>query len=120
MQRFRGKPGGRQGTFVRQGSEIVESGKIKAEWFVVPGSGQVHFPGCAVRAALKANLEKGPTQRLIIGSNEVATKTAGHTDVDQRTQARNVMPTNGPKTLCRMVLHQSQDRVAQLNDAKTS
>ncbi len=39
MQRFRGKLGGRKGTFVLQGSEIVENGKIKAEWFVVPGSG---------------------------------------------------------------------------------
>jgi Protein of unknown function (DUF3224) len=38
MQRFRGKLGGRQGTFVLQGSEIVENGKIKATWFVVPGS----------------------------------------------------------------------------------
>jgi Protein of unknown function (DUF3224) len=39
MQRFRGKLGARQGTFVLQGSEIVENGKIKAKWFVVPGSG---------------------------------------------------------------------------------
>jgi Protein of unknown function (DUF3224) len=30
VQRFRGKLGGRQGTFVLQGSEIVENGKIKA------------------------------------------------------------------------------------------
>jgi len=30
MQRLRGKLGGRQGTFVLQGSEIVENGKIKA------------------------------------------------------------------------------------------
>ena len=39
MQRFRGKLGGRQGTFVLQGSETVEGGRIKAKWFVVPGSG---------------------------------------------------------------------------------
>jgi hypothetical protein len=39
VQRFRGKLGGRQGTFVLQGQEIVENGKIKAKWFVVPGSG---------------------------------------------------------------------------------
>lgn len=39
MQRFRGKLGGRQGTFVLQGSEIVENGQIKATWFVIPGSG---------------------------------------------------------------------------------
>jgi Protein of unknown function (DUF3224) len=39
VQRFHGKLGGRQGTFVLQGSEIVDRGKIKAKWFVVPGSG---------------------------------------------------------------------------------
>ena len=39
MQRVRGKLGGRQGTFVLQGSELVENGNIKATWFVVPGSG---------------------------------------------------------------------------------
>jgi Protein of unknown function (DUF3224) len=74
VQRFRGKVGGRQGTFVLQGSEVVENGKIKATWFVVPGSGQVIFPGCAARAALKASLEKGPTERWIIGSNDLASK----------------------------------------------
>jgi len=39
VQRFRGKLCGRQGTFVLQGQEIVENGKITATWFVVPGSG---------------------------------------------------------------------------------
>jgi hypothetical protein len=73
MQRFRRKLGGRQGTFVLQSSEIVENGKIKATWFVVPGSGQAIFPGCAARAALKATLEKDPTQRSVIGSHDVAT-----------------------------------------------
>jgi hypothetical protein len=38
MQRFRGTLGERQGTFVLQGSENVENGKIEATWFVVPGS----------------------------------------------------------------------------------
>src|SRR5262249_27624192 len=37
VQRFRGKLGERQGTFVLQGSEIVENGRIKATWFVFPG-----------------------------------------------------------------------------------
>jgi Protein of unknown function (DUF3224) len=45
VQRVRGKLGGRQGTFVLQGSEIVESGKIKATWFVVPGSGTGDLTG---------------------------------------------------------------------------
>jgi hypothetical protein len=35
MHRFTGKLAGRQGTFVLQGSELVENGKIKAAWFVV-------------------------------------------------------------------------------------
>ena len=39
MQRFQGKLGGRQGSFVLQGSETVEGGRIKAKWFVVAGSG---------------------------------------------------------------------------------
>ena len=45
VQRFRGKLGGRQGTFVLQGSEIVENGKIKAIWSVVPGSGTGELSG---------------------------------------------------------------------------
>src|SRR5262249_62005429 len=39
MQRVSGRLGGRQGTFVLQGSEIVEYGKIKGSWSIVPGSG---------------------------------------------------------------------------------
>ncbi|HET6181668.1 MAG TPA: DUF3224 domain-containing protein [Candidatus Sulfotelmatobacter sp.] len=39
VQRFRGKVGEREGTFVLQGSETIENGKIKATWLVVPGSG---------------------------------------------------------------------------------
>ena len=39
LQRFNGRLGRRQGTFVLQGAETVEKGKIKARWLVVPGSG---------------------------------------------------------------------------------
>jgi uncharacterized protein DUF3224 len=39
LQRVRGTLGGRQGTFVLQGSGIIQNGKIKATWFVIPGSG---------------------------------------------------------------------------------
>jgi hypothetical protein len=39
VQRFSGKLGGHQGTFVLQGSDTIENGKIKAKWFVVPRSG---------------------------------------------------------------------------------
>ena len=45
LQRFRGKLGGRQGTFVLQGSEVVDNGRIKATWFVVPGSGTGELAG---------------------------------------------------------------------------
>jgi hypothetical protein len=45
MQRFSGKLDGRQGTFVLQGSEVVENGKIRAAWFVVPGSGTGDLSG---------------------------------------------------------------------------
>jgi hypothetical protein len=38
VRRFSGKLGGRQGTFVLQGQEIVDNGKIKATWSVVPRS----------------------------------------------------------------------------------
>jgi hypothetical protein len=70
MQRFRGKLRGRQGTFVLQGSEIVENGKIKATWCVVPGSGTGDLSGLRGEA-LKASLEKGPTERSNTGSNDV-------------------------------------------------
>jgi Protein of unknown function (DUF3224) len=45
LQRFRGSLGGRHGTFVLQGAEIVENGGIKATWFVVPGSGTGELSG---------------------------------------------------------------------------
>jgi len=45
MQRFRGRLGGREGTFVLQGAEIIENGKITATWFVVPHSGTGDLSG---------------------------------------------------------------------------
>jgi hypothetical protein len=45
LQRVRGTLAGRRGTFVLQGSEVVERGKIKARWFVVPGSGTAELAG---------------------------------------------------------------------------
>jgi hypothetical protein len=45
MQRVRGKLGGRQGSFVLQGSGTVANGKITATWFVVPGSGTGNLSG---------------------------------------------------------------------------
>lgn len=45
VQRFHGKLGEREGTFVLQGSEVVKNGKITATWFVVPGSGTGDLSG---------------------------------------------------------------------------
>jgi Protein of unknown function (DUF3224) len=59
LQRFRGKLGGRQGTFVLQGSEIVEHGKIKATWFVVPGSGTGDLSGLRGEGGFEGGFGKG-------------------------------------------------------------
>jgi len=52
VQRFNGRLGERQGTFVLQDQEIVENGKIRATWFVVPRSGTADLSGLRARAAL--------------------------------------------------------------------
>jgi hypothetical protein len=59
LQRFRGKLGGREGTFVLQGSEIVENGKIKATWFVVPGSGTGDLSGLRGEGGFEGHFGKG-------------------------------------------------------------
>jgi hypothetical protein len=64
MQRFRGKLGGRQGTFVLQGSEIVENGNIKATWFVVPGSGTGDLSGLRGEGGFEGQFGKGSDATL--------------------------------------------------------
>jgi hypothetical protein len=59
MQRFHGKLGGRQGTFVLQGQEIVENGTIKATWFVVPGSGTDDLFGLRGEGRFEGDFGKG-------------------------------------------------------------
>src|SRR5262245_33618476 len=59
MQRFSGKLGGREGTFVLQGSEIVENGKINARWFVVPGSGTGDLSGLHGEGGFEGYFGKG-------------------------------------------------------------
>ena len=59
VQRFRGKLGGRQGTFVLQGSETVENGKIKATWFVIPGSGTSELSGLRGQRGFEGDFGKG-------------------------------------------------------------
>ena len=59
MQRFRGRLGGREGTFVLQGSEIVAKGKITATWFVVPGSGTGELVGLLGEGGFEGEFGKG-------------------------------------------------------------
>jgi hypothetical protein len=59
MQRFIGKLGGRQGTFVLQGKETVENGKITATWFVVPGSGTGDLSGLRGDGGFEGDFGKG-------------------------------------------------------------
>lgn len=59
MQRFSGKLGGRQGSFVLQGQETVEKGKIKATWIVVPGSGTGELSGLRGEGGFEGDFGKG-------------------------------------------------------------
>jgi len=59
VQRFRGTLGGRTGTFVLQGAETVENGKIKATWLVVPGSGTGDLSGLRGEGGFEGQFGKG-------------------------------------------------------------
>jgi hypothetical protein len=59
VQRFRGRLGGRQGTFVLQGSETVENGKIKGTWFVIPDSGTGELSGLRGEGGFEGDFGKG-------------------------------------------------------------
>jgi hypothetical protein len=64
VQRFCGKLGGRKGTFVLQGSEIIEGGKIKATWFVVPGSATGELSGLRGEGGFEGDFGKGSSGSL--------------------------------------------------------
>jgi len=64
LQRFRGKLRGRQGTFVLQGTEVIENGKIKATWFVVPGSGTGELSGLRGQGGFEGDFGKGSDATL--------------------------------------------------------
>jgi Protein of unknown function (DUF3224) len=64
VQRFRGTLGGRQGTFVLQGQEIVANGKIKATWFVVPGSGTGDLAGLRGEGGFAGDFGEGSDATL--------------------------------------------------------
>ena len=59
MQRVSGRLGQREGTFVLQGTEIVEKGKITARWFVVPGSGTGDLSGLRGEGGFAGEFGKG-------------------------------------------------------------
>jgi len=64
VQRFRGKLDGREGTFVLQGQETVENGKITAKWFVVPGSGTGDLSGLRGEGGFAGHFGKGSDATL--------------------------------------------------------
>jgi Protein of unknown function (DUF3224) len=64
VQRFCGKLDGREGTFVLQGQETVENGKITAKWFVVPGSGTGDLSGLHGEGGFAGDFGKGSDATL--------------------------------------------------------
>jgi hypothetical protein len=64
VQRFRGKLAGLQGSFVLQGSEVVEDGKIKGTWYVVPGSGTAELRGLRGEGDFEGQFGKASRGRL--------------------------------------------------------
>lgn len=64
LQRFRGKLHGREGTFVLQGQEVVENGRIRAKWFVVPGSGTGDLSGLRGEGGFAGDFGKGSEATL--------------------------------------------------------
>ena len=59
LQRLCGRLAGRQGSFVLQGSETTEKGKITATWFVVPGSGTGKLSGLRGEGGFEGQFGKG-------------------------------------------------------------
>jgi hypothetical protein len=64
VQRLRGNLDGREGTFVLQGQEIVENGRVKAKWFVVPGSGTGDLSGLRGEGGFEGKFGKGSDATL--------------------------------------------------------
>lgn len=64
VQRFSGKLGEREGSFVLLGQEVVENGKIRAKWFVVPGSGTGDLSGLRGEGGFQGDFGKGSDATL--------------------------------------------------------
>lgn len=59
VQRFAGRLGGREGSFVLEGAEAIAAGRIKATWFVVPGSGTGDLAGLRGEGGFEGEFGKG-------------------------------------------------------------
>jgi len=59
LQRFIGRLADREGTFVLQGTEVIQNGRIKATWFVVPGSGTGGLAGLRGEGGFEGEFGKG-------------------------------------------------------------
>ena len=59
-----GPLGGRSGSFVLQGCETIEDGRIKATWFVVPGSGSEALRGLRGTGGFVGEFGKGSQATL--------------------------------------------------------
>ncbi|MFE0018806.1 DUF3224 domain-containing protein [Mesorhizobium sp. NPDC059054] len=64
LQRVRGTLGRRRGSFVLQGSETIKGGRIKATWFVVPGSGNGDLSGLRGEGRFEGDFGKGSDATL--------------------------------------------------------
>jgi hypothetical protein len=59
LQRFCGRLGGCEGSFVLQGQGRVAEGKVKATWFVVPGSGTQGLAGLRGEGGFEGRFGQG-------------------------------------------------------------
>jgi hypothetical protein len=59
MQRVEGAMGGRRGSFVLQGEERIEGGRIRATWSVVPDSGTGELAGLRGEGGFDGEFGKG-------------------------------------------------------------
>lgn len=64
IQRVDGRLGRRRGTFVLQGSEAIDRGRIKATWFVVPGSGTGELSGLRGEGGFEGDFGQGSEATL--------------------------------------------------------
>jgi hypothetical protein len=64
LQRFEGTLSGRRGKFVLQGSALVETGKIRATWSVVPRSGTGELSGLRGQGGFEGDFGKGSVGTL--------------------------------------------------------